>query len=192
MRRAAQRSEPFVRVAVEAGLAEEDAIAELAARALDTHVVELDRGELDEESVRLVPAALARRYLFVPLAPDPSGESIRVVFADPLDAAAVEAAREATGLGIQPLVATVSGVTAAIDRVYGGVTEDTRVLPRAELPADATRRLEGGEQTQPLHRLEDGATAEQRHEALLLSLIDAGVVTRAQYLDALRRLLGKG
>ncbi len=188
VRLAEEREQPFVRVAVEAALVEEEAVAELVAGALGTHVVELDRGELDEESVGLVPAELARRHLFVPLAPDPSGESIRVVFADPLDPAAVEAARETTGLGIQPLVATVSGVLAAIERVYG---EDTRVLSRAEVRGHRARRLEMGEQTQPLHRLEDGASPEQRHEALLLSLIDAGVVTRAEYLEALRRLLGK-
>jgi len=189
-RLADQHGRAFVEIAVEVGLAEEEALAELLARALDTHVVEVDRGELDEDSVRLVSPEVARRFLFVPLAPDPSGESIRVVFADPLDAAAVVAAREATGLGIQPLVATVSGVLAAIDRVYGCPSGDTRVLPRAELAPDITRRVASRDQTQPVHRLEDEASLGQRHEALLLSLIDAGVLTRAQYLQALRRLLG--
>jgi len=45
--------------------------------------------------------------------------------------------------------------------------------------------------TAPVHRLEDDATIEQRHEALLLALIEAGVITRADYAAALRRLLGR-
>jgi hypothetical protein len=43
--------------------------------------------------------------------------------------------------------------------------------------------------TAPLVRMEARATTEQRMEALLLALIERGVLTRADYLDALRRLL---
>jgi hypothetical protein len=39
--------------------------------------------------------------------------------------------------------------------------------------------------------VEDEATVEQRVEALVLTLIDAGVIARTDYLDALRRLLGR-
>ncbi len=187
---------PFVQVAVELNLLEEDEVAELAARELSTVVVELDLGELDDDSVALVPSEVARRYLFVPLAPDPSGESIRVVFADPLDPGAVEAARNSTGLGIQPLVATVSGLLSALDRAYGGTPEeDTRVLRTRELPAESTQRVGShaaiDPSTAPLHRLEDEATIEQRIEAMLLALIDKGLLTRAEYFESLRRLLGR-
>jgi hypothetical protein len=42
-----------------------------------------------------------------------------------------------------------------------------------------------------MHRLEHEAPMEQRHEALLLTLIDAGVLTRSDYIAALRRLKGR-
>jgi hypothetical protein len=45
--------------------------------------------------------------------------------------------------------------------------------------------------TAPMHRLEHEAPMEQRHEALLLTLIDAGVLTRSDYIAALRRLKGR-
>ena len=197
LREAEKAGRPFVQVAVESQLVEEDAIADLAARELSTVVVELDLGELDDDSVALVSSELARRYLFVPLASDPSGQSIRVVFADPLDPGAVEAARRATGLGIQPLVATVSGLLSALDRAYGSAPEeDTRVLRTREIAAESTQRVPGSHAsvdptTAPIHRLEDEATIEQRLEALLLALIDKGVLTRAEYFDSLRRLLGR-
>lgn len=197
LREAAEAGRPFVQVAVESEVVEEDAVADLAARELSTVVVELDLGELDDDSVALVPSDIARRYLFVPLASDPSGQSIRVVFADPLDRGAVEAARVATGLGIQPLVATVSGLLSALDRAYGSAPEeDTRVLQTREIAAESTQRVAGSHAaidptTAPIHRLEDEATIEQRIEALLLALIDKGVLTRAEYFESLRRLLGR-
>jgi hypothetical protein len=59
-------------------------------------------------------------------------------------------------------------------------SSDLRVLRSEELKAPVTA---------PLIRMEAQATAEQRVEALLLALIEQGVLTRAEYLDALRRLL---
>ena len=56
---------------------------------------------------------------------------------------------------------------------------------RTEPPSEEIPR------TMPVHRLEQEATIEQRHEALLLTLIEKGVITRAEYGDALKRLLGR-
>ena len=45
--------------------------------------------------------------------------------------------------------------------------------------------------TSTIRRVEDEATPEQRHEALLLALVSAGVLSRSDYQDTLKRLLGK-
>ena len=42
-----------------------------------------------------------------------------------------------------------------------------------------------------MHRLEAEATIEQRHEALLLALVEKGLITHAEYSESLRRLLSK-
>ncbi|MCB9613514.1 MAG: hypothetical protein H6721_24185 [Sandaracinus sp.] len=205
-RRSVQRGAPFVQEIVRAGLVEEETVAELAARALGTVLVAVEHGELDEESVRLLPRRVAMRHLVVPVAKDAGGDRLRVAFADPFDAEAVEAVRRATGLEIDPLVSTVSSIQSAIDRAYRG---DTKVVHRAasaretapatptrELPAESTQRVDRAMvadaiQTMPVHRVEDEATVEQRVEALILTLIDAGVIARTDYLEALRRLLGR-
>ncbi len=234
-RRSVERGSAFIQEVVSAGLVEEEVVADLAARALGTVPVAVEHGELDEESVRLVSRRVATRHLVLPVARDESGERLRVAFADPFDAEALEAVRRATGLEIDPLVATVSSIVGAIERAYRG---DTKVVHRGELdereagarwsdtgrgtapvdaressstrelPAESTKRVErtfGAESTQrldrtseadavataPLHRLEDDATVDQRLEALLLTLVDAGVIARTDYLDALRRLMGR-
>lgn len=240
-RRSVERGSAFILEVVSAGLIEEEVVADLAARALGTVLVAVEHGELDEESVRLVPRRIASRYLVLPVARDERGERLRVAFADPFDAEALEAVRRATGLEIEPLVATVSSIMGAIERAYRG---DTKVVHRGELggreavvlrsdtalrsdkvrgtapvearestatrelPAESTKRVErafAAESTQrldrtteadavataPLHRLEDDASVDQRLEALLLTLVDAGVIVRTDYLDALRRLMGR-
>ena len=65
----------------------------------------------------------------------------------------------------------------------------TEQLPIEALAPEHTQRLRAS--TQPHLRLESEATPEQRHEALLLALIDRGAITRADYVAALQRLLGR-
>jgi hypothetical protein len=177
-----------------------DTLAELVAREMGSIVVDVDLGAFDREAVRSVPEEAARRFLMVPIARGPAEQVIRVAFANPLDAEALRHAAEATGLEIDPLVATVHGILAVLDREYAA--RNTEIIraprgPRSDIPAEVTRRIasnEGpaaGPGTSPLHRLETDATSEQRHEALLLTLIEAGVVTRAEYVTALKRLLGR-
>ena len=187
---------------VDDGVVGEDIIAEAVARAVGSVVVDLESGEIDDECVGMLPERIARRYLLVAVAPAAGGTRLRVAFADPLDTTAVDEVRSRTGLEVEPLVATVSDLRAAIRRAYA---RDTRVMnrPRApaaapsELASEATQRLAGAAAriadvgTAPTHRLADGATLEQRHEALLLALVDAGLLSRADYTAALRRLLGR-
>lgn len=202
-RRSIQRGAPFVQEVVRAGLVEEEVVADLAARALGTVLVAVEHGELDDDSVRLVPKRVAIRHLVVPVARE--ADRLRVAFADPFDPEALEAVRRATGLEIDPMVSTLSSIQSAIERAYRG---DTKVVHREatlrqaaaatatrELPTESTQRVDRAMvdaiATMPVHRVEDEATVEQRVEALVLTLIDAGVIARTDYLDALRRLLGR-
>lgn len=198
---------PLVEIICDQGMAAEDVVADVAARTVGTVVIDVHLGALDRESVQLVPEGVARRHLLIALSKDGDGARIRVALANPLDEAAVAAVREATGLEVEPMVATVSGVTAAIDREYGSSnTEIIRAPSRSpsDLPREDTRKMRDDDRrtgktnpgtnpmgTSPMHRLEHEAPIEQRHEALLLALVEAGVLTRSDYVAALRRLKGR-
>lgn len=177
----------LVQVLVDRGLVEPDALAERLAEAVGTVVVELGRGELDITVLPLIGAELAWRHLLIPIAP--AGASLSVAFADPLDRAALRAIKEVTGRGIEPLVAPLGELRESLTRHYGPP-------PAAPTPisSETTQRVEGiafeASATQPLHRIEDEATMAQRHRALLLALVDAGVLTHEGYLAALKRVLG--
>ena len=144
---------------------------------------------------------MARQNHLLPVA-GPTGGKLRVVFVNPLDSDAADAVEEVTGLLIQRQVGTLTGVRAAIHRIYAGRT--TRVVrASSEMAPEITRRVQApgsdakgegvSKDTAPLHRLEQEATIEQRHEALLLALIERGAIGRVDYHDALKRLLsGRG
>lgn len=177
---------------VEEGIVAEDVLADLLARACSTVVVDLDRAELDPDAPHVIPWALARELLLLPLAR--TAGKLRVAFANPLDLDAARAVEAVSGMPVLPLVGTLSGVRDTIERVYAA--RPTRLVPAppSEMPPEITRKVDPphgdvSKDTAPLHRLEEEATPEQRHEALLLALIERGVLTRADYVEALKRLL---
>lgn len=204
-----RRSGPVIAAPFDAGLIADDVLADFVAREAGTVVIDLDQGTLEHDAVRLLGEENARRHLAVVVAVEPGGRSVRAAFANPLDAQAIAAVAGATGRSVRAMVGTISGIRGVIDREYG--QSSTRVIEAVERLApemqhESTRRVasvreRGGSaettstdeipRTLPVHRLEQEATIEQRHEALLLALIEKGVLTRAEYGDALKRLLGR-
>ncbi|MGE0787184.1 MAG: hypothetical protein AB7S26_16045 [Sandaracinaceae bacterium] len=177
---------------VDTGVIVEDVMAEVLARACGSIVVDLD-SELDAAGADLLPRRLASDHLLIPVAP-PTGGRVRIAFANPLDAMVRGLVEETVGMRVQVLVGTVGGIRRAIDRAYASRT--TRVIGAdgtregREIQPEITRRmLAPSGDTSPLVRMEAQATMEQRHEALLLALVELGVLTRADYHAALKRLL---
>jgi hypothetical protein len=175
---------------VEEGIVAEDVLADLLARACSSIVVDLDRADPEPEVIQLLSWATARELLVVPLSR--SAGKLRVAFGNPLDEEAVRLIESVGGAPVVRLVGTLSGLRDAIERAYGA--RPTRLVPAppSEMPPEITRKVDArdtGKDTSPLHRLEEEATPEQRHEALLLALIERGLLTRADYVEALKRLL---
>jgi len=81
---------------------------------------------LDPSAAEAVPADLARRHAAVGVAHD--GPDLVVAFADPTDAAALDAVRSAVGCDVLPAAAVKADLLRALDAVYG--------------PADALDALE--------------------------------------------------
>jgi hypothetical protein len=159
-----------------------------------------DDAAVDLEAVRALPRAIADAHLVLPLRlEDRTDERVlRLAMADPLATLSIRAVEAATGLNVEPQLAHAADVEAAIERLYGRIV--TRLIPRrtatgrqAWVPAQSSP----GEphapadvpQTAPEHRLEDEATAAQRVEAILTVLEARGLLTRAEYVAALRQIL---
>jgi hypothetical protein len=177
---------------VEEGIVSEDVLADLLARAVTTVVVDLDQ-PVDADVLHVVAYTVARDHLLLPI--EAVAGKLRVAFVNPLDRAAVAAIEEGSALPIQPVVGTLTGTRNAIEKAYAGRTTRVVRAPASEMPHEITQKFAAGEvppiDTAPLHRIEQDATIEQRHEALLLALIERGVLTRADYVEALKRLLSR-
>ncbi len=215
--RAARAGMPLVKAVLAAHLVSEFDLAEALGRVLDLPVVDLAGGELDEEAIRLVPADLAERRTLVPMGVDAGTRVLRVALADPLDLAGLSELERATGLQIAPMVATLSSIDRAIQRYYHRTS--TKVVPRPARGgasetttsdgavgdtdtdrhfAELTKKVTSGSAdamtpgTVPMYSIEEEASVEVRLRAVLLALEERGLLSHADYVEALRRVLGVG
>jgi type IV pilus assembly protein PilB len=72
---------------------------------------------IDPDVIKLVPELLARRHQAIPLYK--KGAALTLAMVDPLNVVALDDIGRATGLEIQPVVATEQDVMRAIERQYG-------------------------------------------------------------------------
>ncbi|MBI5561449.1 MAG: Flp pilus assembly complex ATPase component TadA [Deltaproteobacteria bacterium] len=103
-------------ILVKKGYTTELDIAQTLSYQLNIPFVDVSSSVVDPEAVKLVSEKLAQRHLVIPLYID--RKVIRIAMADPLNLAAIDDIRFATGLEVEPAAATLSDVTAAIGRHY--------------------------------------------------------------------------
>jgi len=103
---------------VEKGLVQETDLVRLLSDQYGVPAAEIDELEVLHSLLELVPAEMARRYLLVPVTID--DRVLEVAMVDPTDVVAMDDLKFATGLRIQPMVASERAVKEAIERLYGG------------------------------------------------------------------------
>lgn len=114
---------------------EEDIIRALCEQ-LGFPFVDLPDLQIEPEVLRLVSEDICRRFQIMPLFK--IGDTLTIALTNPLDIASIDELRELTHLFIRPVVATFSGIKAAIDKYYKGKAEALPVeTPEAiELPKE--------------------------------------------------------
>ncbi|HBT46826.1 MAG TPA: type II secretion system protein GspE [Peptococcaceae bacterium] len=117
------------------GLVTEKDILEVLEFQLGIPKVVLQDYNLDPEVVRLVPEALARRHLAIPIRRD--GNRLLVAMADPLNLTALDDLRLATGLEIMPAIASEREIEAALSRFWQGAGVTQALAEVEEMAATA-------------------------------------------------------
>lgn len=84
---------------------------------LDLPYIRLKKDMIDLDAVRLVPAALARKFNFIPLIK--AGGELNIAIADPLNRPAVEAIEQLTGCTVNISVALLREIREMIEACYG-------------------------------------------------------------------------
>ncbi len=150
---------------VDLGFINEHNIATFLGRQLHIPYIEIEKQLVDVESVRLVPADMARRVAAIPLYMDK--ESLVVAMADPLNIFGLDDIRKAAGRQIRQVVSTRTDIQKAIDRYYGmGQSIETAAMDFAG--------AKGGAVAEAMEL--PGATAEDAPVVKLVSMVIAQAI----------------
>ncbi|HNS05441.1 MAG TPA: type IV-A pilus assembly ATPase PilB [Candidatus Saccharicenans sp.] len=108
---------PVSSALVALGFLTEEEIAQALSRQLGYPYIDLDQFEVFPEVINLIPAETAKRSLVMPIHKIKSFLTLAMV--DPTDLEVIEDIRFRTGLSVQPVISTETGVTNAINKYYG-------------------------------------------------------------------------
>ncbi len=102
---------------VNLGLLSEEEMAQALSRQLGYPYINLDQFEVYPDVISLIPVEIAQKYLIMPIHRIRSFLTLAMV--DPTDLEVIEDVRFRTGLSIQPVIASESGIANAIKKYYG-------------------------------------------------------------------------
>jgi len=99
------------------GLVSEEEMAQALSRQLGYPYINLDQFEVYPDVINLIPIEIAQKYLIMPIHRIRSFLTLAMV--DPTDLDVIEDIRFRTGLSIQPVIASESGIVNSIEKYYG-------------------------------------------------------------------------
>jgi type IV pilus assembly protein PilB len=102
---------------VKLGLVSEDKLTDFLSKHFGVPSVNLDRIEVDETVIKIIPADVARKYTILPISK--AGAKLTIAMLDPTNVFAMDDIKFMTGYNVEPVVAAESALRLAIERYYG-------------------------------------------------------------------------
>jgi type IV pilus assembly protein PilB len=107
---------------VKLGYVKDEEITALLSKQYGVPSIALNQFEIDASVIKLVPAETARKYQIVPLSR--AGATLTIAMTDPTNVFAMDDVKFMTGYNVEPVVASETAVTDAIDKYYAGQGSD--------------------------------------------------------------------
>ncbi|MCK5862538.1 MAG: Flp pilus assembly complex ATPase component TadA [Candidatus Hydrogenedentes bacterium] len=123
-------------------LSEEDLVITLTENVGIPHI-RVSNYNIPREVLNVVPEMLARQYQMLPVSI--TGEVLTLAMADPLNIMAIDDLHLVTSYQIEPVVAIMSDLKEAVDRLYGGDKAETLFDTLAHNQDDGIADLEGAD-----------------------------------------------
>jgi type IV pilus assembly protein PilB len=101
---------------VKLGHVKDEEITGLLSKQYGVPSIALNQFDIDPTVIKLVPAETARKYQIVPLSRN--GATLTIAMTDPTNVFAMDDVKFMTGYAIEPVVASETAVTAAIEQYY--------------------------------------------------------------------------
>jgi len=131
-----EKNVPLQTAIVSLGLISEEDMAQALSRQLGYPYIDLDQFEVYPDVVGLIPVEIVKKYMIMPIHRIRSFLTLAMV--DPTDLEVLEDVRFRTGLSIQPVIASESGIMNAITKYYGSSSalRVKRIIEDIELAED--------------------------------------------------------
>jgi type IV pilus assembly protein PilB len=107
----------FGKILIRMGLVDEVQIAKFFSQQWGVPSVDLNKIEIDNLVVKLIPSDMVRKHLVLPI--KRLGTTISLAMVDPTDVFAIEDIKFITGYNVEPLIATESALIGKIEKHYG-------------------------------------------------------------------------
>src|SRR5579862_6218758 len=150
------------------GLVTDDEITEVLSRQYGVPSINLKYYEVDPTVIKLIPQDTAVRYQIVPLSR--VGSTLTIAMIDPTNVFAMDDIKFMTGFNVEPVVASESAISEAINKFYGeveSVEELTKVMKDLGAEDSGDLELAAEEQEMDLASLERAA-----EEAPIIKLVN--------------------
>jgi type IV pilus assembly protein PilB len=132
-----EKNVPLQTALVSLGMISEEDMAQALSRQLGYPYIDLDQFEVYPDVVSLIPIEIVKKYMIMPIHRIRSFLTLSMV--DPTDLEVIEDVRFRTGLSIQPVIASESGIMNAINKYYGSSSalRVKKIIEDIELAEDA-------------------------------------------------------
>jgi type IV pilus assembly protein PilB len=109
-----EKNVPLQTAIISLGLVSEEEMAQALSRQLGYPYIDLEQFEVYPDVVNLIPVDIVKKYMIMPIHRIRSFLTLSMV--DPTDLEVIEDVRFRTGLSIQPVIASESGIMNAINK----------------------------------------------------------------------------
>ena len=132
-------------ILVRLNLISEDQLVAFLSKQYGIPSIALSQLDIDAETVKLVPAQIARKYEVLPI--KRNGNQLTLAMADPTNVFALDDVGFMTGLQIQPVVASEAAIRKAFERLYETGASVNDMMSELEEADTDVEVVEGGEET---------------------------------------------
>ena len=158
---------------VKMGLVSDEDITAVLSRQYGVPSINLSFYEVDPAVIKLIPQETAVRYQIVPLSR--VGSTLTIAMTDPTNVFAMDDIKFMTGFNVEPVVASETAITEAIDKFYGSIEagEELEKVMKDLSGEDAEMELAAEEAEMDLAALEKAADEAPIIKLVNLVLTDA-------------------
>ena len=164
-------------ILIRLGFINEEQLIGFLSRQYGVPSITLSQLEIDPEVLKLVPAAIAKKYEVLPVRK--MGNSLALAMADPTNVFALDDISFMTNLQVLPLVASQTAIKKAIDRNYESKTEAiTSMMQDMSADLQNVEVVEGGEDSSG--QVDTFELKESADEAPVVKLVNMVLVDAIQ------------